>query len=124
MVSKSVPTARVGPNDLPLMLSIAPIPEEYQKQAVKLWNKMAHSARHRGSKSNRACQYVESYVPTHELGATNTTGSSVRLIAGVSGDVTYLRQPSLKKLLVVSVAQTMGAEPGDGSYAELWQAVW
>ena len=85
---------------------------------------MANSSRHRGSKKNLACRYVESYAPTGERGAINTTGSSVQLITEVSEDVTYLRQPSLKKLLLVRVSRAREAEPGDGVYAELWQAVW
>jgi hypothetical protein len=124
LVSRRVPTARVGVNDLPLMLSMAPMPEDRPSEAAKLWKTMSQSSRHRGSKKNLAFRHVESYVPTGERGAINTTGPSVQSIVELSEDVAYLRQPQLKKLLVVRPARGGKAEAGDGTYAELWQAVW
>jgi hypothetical protein len=124
LVSRRVPTARVGANDLPLMLSMAPIPEDRQIEAAKLWRTMSQGSRHRASKKNLASRYVESYVPTGERGAINTTGPSVEWIVEVSEDIAYMRQPELKKLLLVRPARGGNAEPSDGTYAVLWQAVW
>lgn len=124
LVSRQVPLAQVGAGDLPLMISLAPIPEEHQAEAPRLWSSMSVSSRHRCAQKSLACRYVQSYVPAGERGATNTTGPSVRLLTELNEGATYLRQASLKKLLVVRSSGSANAQPGDGSYAELWQASW
>lgn len=123
LLSRIVPTARVGANSLPLGISIAPIPPELEMEAGRLWTRMS-GRRHRGNRKNLAFRYLEAFEPKGEKGAINTTGMSVQLIGELSEDIAYLRQPSLKKLLLVQPARGLNAEPGDGTYAEFWQAVW
>jgi hypothetical protein len=123
LVSRHVPTARVGPSDLPLMICTAPFAIELQVEAGHLWAKMNHGA-HRGKNKNLAFRYLESYEPKDERGAINTTGPSVRLIGKLSEDIAYLRQPERKRLLMVQPAGGNDAAPGDGLYAEFWQAIW
>ncbi len=123
LVSRHVPTATVGPSSLPLSVSIAPVPSELWVEGARLFSSMSHS-RHRGSRRNLAMKFVEAYEPKEGQGAINTTGASVQLIAAIGQDIGYLRQPSLKRLLVVRPSRAMDAAPGDGVYAELWQAAW
>jgi hypothetical protein len=123
LVSRHVPTARVGPSDLPLMISTASFAIELQTEAAHLWNKMNHGA-HRGKNRNLAFRYLESYEPKDERGAIDTTGPSVQLIGKLTEDVAYLRQPERKKLLMVQPARGNDAAAGDGIYAVFWQAVW
>jgi hypothetical protein len=124
LVSRTVPTARVGADDLPFMLSFAPLPMEFQYEAGKLWSTMSHGIRHRGPKKSPANRYVESYTPTGERGMANTAGPSVVLITELSEDTAYLRRESMKRLLFVRPAKAANADPGDGTYAEFWQATW
>jgi hypothetical protein len=124
LVSRTVPTARVGPDDLPFMISFAPLPMEFQYEAGKLWSTMSHGVRHRGPKKSPANRYVEAYIPTGERGVANTAGPSVVLITELSEDTAYLRRESMKRLLLVRPAKAANADPGDGTYAEFWQATW
>jgi hypothetical protein len=124
LMSRTVPTARVGPDDLPFMLSFAPLPTEFQYEAGKLWSTMSHGVRHRGPKKSPANRYVESYTPTSERGVANTAGPSVVLITELSEDTAYLRRAGMKRLLLVRPAKAASADPGDGTYAEFWQATW
>jgi hypothetical protein len=125
LMSRTVPTARVGPDDLPFMVSYAALPTEFQYEAGKLWSTMSHGIRHRGPKKSPANRYVESYTPTNERGVANTAGPSVMLITELSEDAAYFRRAGMKKLLFVRPAnKAANAEPGDGTYAEFWQATW
>ena len=124
LMSRTVPTARVGPGDLPFMISYAPLPTDFQYEAGKLWRTMTRGTRHRGPKKSPANRYVESYTPTNERGVANTAGPSVVLITELSEDTAYFRRASMKKLLFVRPAKAANAQAGDGTYAEFWQATW
>jgi hypothetical protein len=123
LVSRPVPTMQVCPSCLAYVIATAPIPDELTQEAVALWRRMS-SSRHRGNQKNLSFKFLESYVPKGEQGAINTSGMSVQLIAGPSEEIGYLRQPELKKLLLVRRDRGLDATPGDGTYAEFWQAIW
>jgi hypothetical protein len=124
LVSRTVPTARVGKFDLPYMISCAPLPTDFQVDAAQLWSSMSHGIRHRGSKKSPSNHYVETYTPTGERGVTNTAGASVVLITELSEDPAFIRRASMKRLLLVRPARGASADSGDGTYAEFWQATW
>jgi hypothetical protein len=123
LLARTLPTARVGKFSLPLGISIAPVPPDLEMEAGRLWTRMSGS-RHRGNRKNLVFKQLEALEPKGEQGAINTLGMSVQLIAEPTADIGYLRQPSLKKLLLVMPARGLNAAPGDGTYAEFWQAVW
>jgi hypothetical protein len=123
LVCRPVPTMRVGQSSLPFMISVAPLPPELTQESVKLWRRMSGS-RHRGNQKNQSFKYLEAYQPKDEQGVINTTGSSVQLITAPTEDVGYLRQVGLKRLLLVRPSRGLHAAPGDGLYAEFWQAIW
>lgn len=123
LVSRPVPTMQTCQSCLAYMLTTAPLPPELTSESVALFRRMSGS-RHRGNRKNLAFRYVESYVPQNARGVINTNSVSVQLIAGPSEDVGYLRQPELKKLLLVQKARSLDASPGDGTYGEFWQAIW
>lgn len=123
LLTRALPTARVGKYSLPLGITIAPLAPELGSEAGRLWTKMS-GPRHRGNRKNLVFKYLEGLEPKGEKGAINTAGMSVQLIAEPTEDIGYLRQPTLKKLLLIMPARAMNAAPGDGIYAEFWQAVW
>jgi hypothetical protein len=123
LLSRHLPTAKVGPNSLPLGISMGSFPIEVHVEAAALFRKLS-SGRHRANRRNQAFQHIEKFEPKDEKAATNTTGSSVQLTGKIGEDTGYLRQPELKKLLLVSPSLANDSRPGDGTYAELWQATW
>jgi len=98
-------------------------PLEVQVEAAALWRKLGQG-RHRANQRNLAFKHLEAFVPKDEHGAINTTGSSVQLTGKIGDDIGYLRQPELKRLLLVRPSLANNANPGDGTYADLWQATW
>lgn len=120
---RPVPTMRVGPSSLPLMIGLAPLPPELEREGDALWRRMS-GPRHRGNRKNLAFKFLEGFTPKNEQGAINTTGISVQLIAAPGADIGYLRQPELKRLLLVQPSRALEATTGDGTYAEFWQATW
>jgi hypothetical protein len=81
-------------------------------------------SRHRGNRKNLVFKFLDAYQPKGEQSVISTTGMSVQIISGLSEDIGYLRQPELKRLLMVRPARGRDAAPGDGMFAEFWQAVW
>ncbi len=123
LVARQVPTARVGASSLPLGISMGSFPIEVQVEAATLFRKLSQG-RHRAGPRNLAFKHLEAFVPKDDNGAINTTGSSVQLTGKLGEDIGYLRQPELKKLLLVRPSLANDSSPGDGTYAELWQAIW
>ena len=123
LVARVAPTAQVCNGCLPLMISTSPLPIERWREGKSLFSKLSGS-RHRANRKNLAMRFVDAYQPKDEWGAIGTQGASVQLVVGVGEDVAYLRQPSLKRLLLVRPARSLEAEAGDGLYAELWQTSW
>ncbi len=119
----TVPTARVGANSLPLMLGMSLLPRDARHDAARVFGTLSRS-RHRANRNEPIMRLVETYVPKTERGLVSTKGASVQTIEQVSEDASYLRQPELKKLLLIKPALGMDAKPGDGTYAEFWQTAW
>ena len=117
--ARKVPTAKVGPYELPLMVSTSPIPDHIHPFAKKLVGKLG-----RGSKPNMrnpVFKFLRESEPTKEWGAIDTSGISVNLI---SDDPVYLRKEGRKRLFWVSPSADAAALPGDGCYGELWMVLW
>jgi hypothetical protein len=117
--ARRVPTAKVGPYELPLMVSTSPIPDHISPFAKKLVGKLG-----RGSKPNMrnpVFKFLRETEPTKEWGAIDTSGISVNLI---SDEPTYLRKEGRKQLYWVSPSAEAAASPGDGSYGKLWMVLW
>jgi hypothetical protein len=123
LVSRTVPTATVGASSLPLGISMGGFPIEVQVEAATMWRKLS-SGRHRTNRRNLAFKHLEAFEPKNEQGAINTTGTSVQLIPKLGEDIGYLRQPELKRLLMVRPSLARDSSPGDGTYVEFWQATW
>jgi hypothetical protein len=120
--SRRVPTARVGPGELALMIGREFVAEELRKQAVKLV--MGLNQGSRGKKKNLAFREVEAFEPKQERGAVNTKGQSVQLVSDIGDDSVYLRQQTIKRVFMVQTSAGKDAKAGDGVYAELWLVVW
>lgn len=117
--ARKVPTAKVGPHELPLMVSTSPIPDHLLPFARKLVGKLG-----RGSKPNMrnpVFKFLRESEPKKEWGAINTDGVSVNLI---SDEPVYLRKEGRKRLYWVSPSADPAAAPGDGNYGELWMVLW
>lgn len=118
-----VPTAQVPSGSLPLKFSTSSLPTEVQVEAKRMWTSLSHG-RHRANRRNLAFHFVEEYQPKAEHGLIETTGTSLRSLGELSEDPAYLRQPSLKRLLLVQPSKLLQSRAGDGIYAEFWQATW
>lgn len=120
VLAKTVPLAKVGPGELPLLLGTAPVPDEQRSPAEKLYKRLA-----RGDTPRRADQvlpYVETFEPAEEiLGAVSTEGKSL-LFAGETE--VHVRQQGIKKLLLVRLDIRPSARKGDGVYSEVWSVIW
>lgn len=117
--AERVPTNQVGAGDLPIRIASGSLPEELELHGNKLVGALA-----RGdvvTKKNRALPFVETFASNNQRGATDTAGTSVRL---VSEENWYLRQQSPRKLLLVGPQNGSSDTAGDGVYAELWLATW
>ncbi len=117
--ARKVPTAKVGPYELPLMVSTSPIPDHIHPFAKKMVGKLG-----RGSKPNMrnpVFKFLRESDPTKEWGAIDTRGISVNLI---SDEPVYLRKEGRKRLFWVNPSADAAAAPGDGSYGELWMVLW
>ncbi|MBN2193009.1 MAG: hypothetical protein JW751_09355 [Polyangiaceae bacterium] len=119
MNARRVPTAQVGPSDLPLMIGTGGLPEDRSEHAEKLIRALKDGGT--GKKTNLARMYLSEFKPKEQLGAIATKGASVQLIAG---EDTYIRRASVKKLILVKLAGGTDAERGDGVYAEVWSVFW
>lgn len=117
--ARRVPTAHVGPTDLPLLVGTGELPADRVAHADKLIRALSEGGS--GKKTNLARSYLETFSPTEELGALATQGDSVQLI---SAEDTFIRRASVKKLVYVKVSGGLQAERGDGVYAEVWSAFW
>jgi hypothetical protein len=124
LLAKRLPTAKVGPGELPLSLGMDPIPERLLPFAEELWSGLDRSNGRRAKRKNPAFGYLAEYEPRAARGAMNTTGTSVQSIGEIGEDTSYLRQAGLKKIFLVRPATGAQADTGDGTYAVLWMAVW
>ncbi len=118
---KSVPTSQVGPSDLALMIGFDPLPEEHQASGEKLFRALQRGGQ--GKLTNPVLPFLEErFMPRTEFGAMQSEGTSTKLL---SNDDIFIRQISLKKIVLVELA---AAAPGkkdlSGQVAELWSAVW
>lgn len=124
VLGKKLPTARVGPGELPVSIGMDPIPERLIPFADELWGGLERSNGRRAKRKNPAFGYLHEYAPKAARGTLPTQGTSVETIGEIGEDTSYLRQESLKKVLLVRPASAGDAAPGDGLYATLWMAVW
>jgi len=117
----NVPSASVGPTDLPLRIAMGTLPREARRDGEKLAKALAHSEQ--VANDNKALPLVKGWTSDNGRIAMPTTGPSVRLIAE---DATYVRQSGQKVIVVRLKAAPPGAQPspGDGTYAELWPVTW
>jgi hypothetical protein len=118
-LARQVPTATVGPTELPLRIGIGSFPDDKRDAALKMVNQLSHGDT--VPRQNQALPFVKAWSSGDEHGAILTSGMSVRL---VSNKETYVRQGAGQKLLIVSPAQRSVGSPGDGVYAEAWAATW
>jgi hypothetical protein len=124
MLARRLPTARVGPGELPLSVGIDPLPGQFVVFGQDLWSGLESSKGRRAKKKNPAFGYLKAYAPKAERGAMNTQGASVQTLGEIGEDTGYFRQESLKRIYLVRPATAGAAAPGDGTYAALWMAVW
>lgn len=117
--ARRVPTAQVGPSDLPLMFGTGGLPEDRNEHAEKLIRALKDGGT--GKKTNLARMYLADFKPKEELGVIATKGASVQLI---SEEDTFVRRAGVKKLILVKLAGGVDAEKGDGVYAEVWSVSW
>jgi hypothetical protein len=119
--AKTVPTAQVGPSDLPLMIGFEPLPEEHLAAGAKLVRALQRGGQ--GKLTNPALPFLEDrFIPQMEFGAMQTEGTSTKLL---SNDDVYIRKLSLKKIALVKLdAALPGTKDVSGMVAELWSAVW
>lgn len=117
--ARRVPTAQVGPSDLPLMFGTGGLPEDRNEHAEKLIRALKDGGT--GKKTNLARMYLTDFKPKEELGVLATKGKSVQLI---SEEDTFVRRSGVKRLLLVKLAGGVDAEKGDGVYAEVWSVSW
>jgi hypothetical protein len=116
--AKRVPTAQVGPGDLPLKMGTGALSDDLLEHGMKMVRSLAQGDT--PSKRNQARPVVEAFVPSTQRAAVNTQGASVRLI---SEETVYLRQ-SGRKLLMFAPNLSQSAATGDGTYAEFWVSTW
>jgi hypothetical protein len=118
---KTVPTAQVGPSDLPVMIGFEPLPSEHRAAGEKLFRALQRGGQ--GKLSNPALPFLEDrFIPRAEFGAMQSEGASTKLL---SNDDVYIRKLSLKKIALVKLAAAApGKDDVSGEVAELWSAVW
>ncbi|MGC4063675.1 MAG: hypothetical protein QM784_03335 [Polyangiaceae bacterium] len=116
--AKRMPTAQVGPGDLPLKVGTGTLPSELLEHGFKMVRTLSQGDQ--PSKRNQARPVIESFVPGTQRGAVATQGASVRLI---SEEAVYIRQQG-RKVLFFSPNLSQGASSGDGTYAEFWLSNW
>ncbi len=117
--ARRVPTAQVGPSDLPLMFGTGGLPEDRNEHAEKLIRALRDGGT--GKKTNLARMYLTDFEPKEELGVIATKGKSVQLI---TEEDTFVRRSGVKRLLLVKLAGGADAEKGDGVFAEVWSVSW
>ena len=116
--AKRMPTAQVGPGDLPIKVGTGTLDSELVEHGFKMVRSLSQGDQ--PSKHNQARSKVEEFVPTIQRGAVATSGASVRLIAE---DTVYLRQLD-RKVLMFAPNLSSSATAGDGTYAEFWVSTW
>ena len=118
---KMVPTSQVGPSDLPIMMGFEPLPDEHEAAGEKLFRALQRGGQ--GKLTNPVLPFLEDrFIPREEFGAMQTEGTSTKLL---SNDDIYIRQISLKKIVLVKLAASApGKDDVSGEVAELWSAVW
>jgi hypothetical protein len=116
--AKRMPTAQVGPQDLPLKVGTGSLPDDVQEHGFKMVRALSQGDS--PSKRNQAKPLVEAFIPTTTRGAVATAGASVRLI---SEESVYLRQEG-RKVLLFAPNLSQSATAGDGTYAEFWSSTW
>ena len=115
--ASQVPTSTVAPGELALKVGIGPLPDDKRDHGIKLVNALSHGDT--VSKNNQAAPYVKSWKPGDAQATMTTSDVSIRRVA----DETYLRQTSVKMLLVRLKAQAAGSA-AEATLAELWPAAW
>jgi hypothetical protein len=116
--AKRMPTAQVGPQDLPLKVGTGTLESDVLEQGFKMIRSLSQGDS--PSKRNQARPIVEAFVPQVTRGAVATAGVSVRLI---SEESVYIRQEG-RKVLMFSPNLSQSASAGDGTYAEFWSSTW
>jgi hypothetical protein len=119
LLAKRAPTSQIGPADLPIRVAIGSLPESTWHDAAKLIRALQSSSN--VSWHNPSVKYVREFSSTTDRGVVRSAGASVRLI---SDESTYLRQGTGRKVLMVRMAASAAAAPGEGTYAELWATTW
>jgi hypothetical protein len=120
---KTVPTAEVGPGEMPIKVGFDPLPDEHKLHGNKLVIALASGGV--AGKRNQTLPYVEAYEPKKkEWGAVTTKGASVELFGELSDDDIFVRKEGTKKLYFLRVAKGRTAADGDGTYAEFYLASW
>lgn len=117
--AKRVPTAQVGPGDLPIKVTFEFFPDELKSHAEKLVRALQHSDA--PSPKNQAFPYVKNLVPAQPRVIVNTAGQSVHVTAEQS---IYIRANAPRTVYIVNPSSAQRAGSGDGMYAELWLADW
>jgi hypothetical protein len=116
--AKRMPTAQVGPGDLPLKVGTGTLSDDLLEHGFKMVRSLSQGDS--PSKRNQAKPQVEAFVPTTTRGAVTTAGASIRLI---SEESVYLRQDG-RKVLLFAPNLGQSAAAGDGTYAEFWSSTW
>ena len=123
MRAKRVPTAEVGPGEMPVKVGFEPLPDEYKLHGTKLVVALASGGV--AGKRNQTLPYVEAFEPKKkEWGAVTTKGASVQLFGELSDDDIFVRKEGSKKLYFVRIAKGRNVRDGDGTYAEFYLAAW
>ncbi len=121
--AKTVPTAEVGPGEMPIKVDFDPLPEEHELHGHKLVAALASGGV--AGKRNQTLPYVEAYEPKKkQWGAVTTKGPSVQLFGELDDDNIFVRKEGSKKLYFLRVAQGRTVTDGDGTYAEFYLAAW
>jgi len=121
--AKTVPTAKVGPGEMPIKVGFDPLPDEHKLHGLKLVTALASGGV--AGKRNQTLPYVEAYAPKKkQWGAVTTKGPSVQLFGELDDDTIFVRKQGSKKLYFLRIAQGRTVTDGDGTYAEFYLAAW
>jgi hypothetical protein len=119
--ARRVPSNETAPGQLPVKIGIADLAKEEGtafSQADKLINALARQDV--PAKSNPALEYLKKRDQWPEGYAMRTAGGQVYVVAQGGA---FVCQGPKQQLFLVQRAATRGA-PGEGLYAELWNATW
>lgn len=119
--SRRVPTAEIGPGQLPVRISVTELPKaegaafDQADKTIRTFERQDAPAR-----NNPTLEYVKKRSDWPEASAMRTAGGQVYVI---EKEGTYVCQGAKKQLYVVQRASSK-ASSGDGLYAELWPTSW